>query len=100
MWRFCCLAAQGCEAVVDGRRSIEIEEDGERRDRVRRHAPVAQVRGVAGAFDHGRFRRDKDIFVDNTVRAIRSWRFKPYIKDGEAQEVVHELTVYYKLNES
>jgi TonB family protein len=41
----------------------------------------------------------RDIFVDGTVRAIRSWRFKPMIKDGERQEVVHELTVYYRLNE-
>lgn len=41
----------------------------------------------------------RDIFVDGTVRAIRSWRFKPMIKDGEKQEVVHELTVYYRLNE-
>ena len=41
----------------------------------------------------------RDIFVDGTVRAIRSWRFKPMIKDGELQEVVHELTVYYRLNE-
>ena len=41
----------------------------------------------------------RDIFVDGTVRAIRSWRFKPMIKDGERQEVVHELTVYYRLME-
>lgn len=41
-----------------------------------------------------------DVFVDGTLRAIRSWRFKPMIKDGERQEVVHELTVYYKLNQS
>ncbi|HEV8659171.1 MAG TPA: energy transducer TonB [Thermoanaerobaculia bacterium] len=41
----------------------------------------------------------RDIFVDGTVRAIRSWRFKPMIKDGERQEVVHELTVYYRLSE-
>jgi periplasmic protein TonB len=40
----------------------------------------------------------RDIFVDTTVRAIRSWRFKPMIRDGEKQEVVHELTVYYRLN--
>ncbi|HEY3054627.1 MAG TPA: TonB family protein [Thermoanaerobaculia bacterium] len=40
----------------------------------------------------------RDIFVDGTVRAIRSWRFKPMIRDGEKQEVVHELTVYYRLN--
>ena len=39
-------------------------------------------------------------FVDGTLRAIRSWRFKPMIKDGERQEVVHELTVYYKLDQS
>lgn len=41
----------------------------------------------------------RDVFVDGTVRAIRAWRFKPFIKDGEKQEVVHELTVYYRLNE-
>jgi TonB family protein len=42
----------------------------------------------------------RDVFVDGTVRAIRSWRFKPMIKDGEHMEVVHELTVYYRLNQS
>lgn len=41
----------------------------------------------------------RDVFVDVTLRAIRSWRFKPFLKDGERQEVVHELTVYYRLNE-
>ena len=42
----------------------------------------------------------RDVFVDGTVRAIRSWRFKPMIKDGEKTEVVHELTVYYRLNQT
>ncbi|HSP16652.1 MAG TPA: TonB family protein [Thermoanaerobaculia bacterium] len=42
---------------------------------------------------------ERDIFVDVTVRAIRSWRFKPMIRDGERQEVVHELTVYDRLNQ-
>jgi len=42
----------------------------------------------------------RDVFVDGTVRAIRSWRFKPMIKDGERMEVVHELTVYYRLNQT
>jgi protein TonB len=41
----------------------------------------------------------REVFTDGTVRAIRSWRFKPYLKDGEKQEVVHELTIYYRLNE-
>ena len=40
----------------------------------------------------------RDLFVDGTVRAIRSWRFRPMVKDGQRQEVVHELTVFYKLN--
>jgi TonB family protein len=41
----------------------------------------------------------REIFTDGTVRAIRSWRFRPFVKDGEKQEVVHELTIYYRLNE-
>jgi protein TonB len=41
----------------------------------------------------------RDVFIDCTLRAIRSWRFRPMIKDGERQEVVHELTVYYRLNQ-
>jgi TonB family protein len=36
-------------------------------------------------------------FADATVRAVRNWRFRPLVKDGERQEVVHELTVYYRL---
>jgi protein TonB len=38
------------------------------------------------------------IFEEATVRAVRNWRFKPLIKDGVPQEVIHELTVYFKLN--
>lgn len=41
---------------------------------------------------------ERPIFVDATVKAIRNWRFRPLIRDGERQEVVHELTVFYKLN--
>ncbi|MGZ8831241.1 MAG: energy transducer TonB [Thermoanaerobaculia bacterium] len=40
----------------------------------------------------------RDVFVRGTMNAIRSWRFRPFIKDGEKQEVVHELTVFYRLN--
>jgi protein TonB len=40
----------------------------------------------------------RDLFVQGTVRAIRSWRFRPLMKNGQRQEVVHELTVFYKLN--
>ena len=42
----------------------------------------------------------RPVFVDGTVRAIRSWRFRPMVRDGERQEVVHELTVYYRLNQT
>ena len=40
----------------------------------------------------------REVFIDGTIRAIRSWRFKPMMKDGERTEVVHELTIYYRLN--
>jgi periplasmic protein TonB len=40
----------------------------------------------------------RDVFVRGTMNAIRSWRFRPLIKDGEKQEVVHELTVFFRLN--
>lgn len=42
----------------------------------------------------------RDVFVDGTLRAIRSWRFKPMVRDGEKTEVVHEMTVYYRLNQT
>lgn len=32
------------------------------------------------------------------VNAIRYWRFRPMIKDGKPVEVVHELTIKYRLN--
>ena len=44
-------------------------------------------------------RPEREIFAEPTVKAIRQWRFRPMIKDGERQEVVHELTVFYRLNQ-
>jgi protein TonB len=40
---------------------------------------------------------ERQLFADATVRAIRHWRFRPMMKDGRAQEVIHELTIYYRL---
>ena len=40
----------------------------------------------------------RKMFDEAAVDAIREWRFKPMIKDGEKREVVHELTVFFKLN--
>ena len=34
-----------------------------------------------------------------TLKAIKNWRFRPLVKDGERQEVVHELTIYYRLQQ-
>lgn len=38
---------------------------------------------------------ERQVFADATVKAIRTWRFRPYMKDGQPQEVVHELTVNF-----
>lgn len=40
---------------------------------------------------------DKKEFEEPTLRAIRLWRFSPYVRDGKRVEVVHELTVNYRL---
>lgn len=40
---------------------------------------------------------ERPVFAEVAVKAIRNWRFRPLIKDGEAKEVIHELTVYFKL---
>jgi protein TonB len=42
---------------------------------------------------------ERAVFGEATLKAIRNWRFRPLIKNGERQEVVHELTVFYKLNQ-
>lgn len=42
---------------------------------------------------------ERHLFVDVTLKAIRNWRFRPLIKDGERKEVIHELTVFYRLNQ-
>jgi protein TonB len=39
----------------------------------------------------------RKVFQEAAVKAIRNWRFRPMIKDGEAKEVQHELTIYFRL---
>ncbi len=36
-------------------------------------------------------------FNKESVNAIRSWRFQPLVIAGEPKEVIHELTIYFKL---
>ena len=43
---------------------------------------------------------EHQVFIEPTLSAIRSWRFRPLVKDGQKQAVVHELTVFYKLTQS
>jgi protein TonB len=43
---------------------------------------------------------ERTLFEETAVKAIRNWRFRPLIKDGQATEVVHELTVNFKLEAS
>jgi protein TonB len=71
--------------------------------RIRSQQDMLLVRYIIGK--NGRVREvivlqkpERKIFEEATVRAIRQWRFKPYIKDGVPQEVIHELTVFFKLN--
>jgi len=40
---------------------------------------------------------ERPVFSDVAVKAIRNWRFRPMIRDGEAKEVVHELTIFFRL---
>jgi TonB family protein len=37
------------------------------------------------------------IFEEEAHKKIRYWRFTPMIENGEAKEVVHELTVEFKI---
>ena len=41
---------------------------------------------------------EREVFINGTLNAIRTWRFRPLVKDGKRQEVIHELTVFYRLN--
>jgi len=36
-------------------------------------------------------------FAEESINAIREWRFKPLLVDGKPVEVVHELTVNFRL---
>src|SRR5438477_459663 len=40
---------------------------------------------------------ERKMFEDPAVEAIKQWRFRPLLVDGEAREVVHELVVYFRL---
>jgi protein TonB len=39
----------------------------------------------------------REMFELAAVRAIQHWRFRPMIRDGEKKEVIHELTVNFRL---
>lgn len=40
----------------------------------------------------------REIFQSSVLKAIRFWRFRPLMKAGVPQEVIHELVIYFKLN--
>ncbi len=42
-------------------------------------------------------RPQRQLFEKITVNAIRHWRFRPLLKAGVPQEVIHELIIYFKL---
>lgn len=41
---------------------------------------------------------EREIFQKSVVNAIRHWRFRPLMKAGVPQEVIHELVIYFKLS--
>lgn len=41
---------------------------------------------------------EREVFQKSVVHAVRHWRFRPLIKAGVPQEVIHELVIYFKLN--
>ena len=45
-------------------------------------------------------RAERDLFEHAALEAIRTWRFRPMIKDGKKVEVVHELTVFFRLRQA
>jgi len=73
--------------------------------RIRRRESSCVVRYVIGK--NGRVREAtllrasvEKAFNDSAVSAIRSWRFRPLVVGGEPVEVVHELTIYFRLEAS
>lgn len=43
---------------------------------------------------------EREIFATATLKAVRHWRFRPHVKDGVRQEIVHELSIYFRLEAS
>jgi periplasmic protein TonB len=41
----------------------------------------------------------RPVFEEAAVKAIRNWRFRPMVKDGQTMEVQHELTIYFRLEQ-
>jgi protein TonB len=70
--------------------------------RVRGWEDMVVVRYIIGK--NGRVREvivldhpQRELFEKVTVKAIKNWRFRPHKVDGVAQEVIHELTIYFRL---
>jgi protein TonB len=40
---------------------------------------------------------ERKMFEGPAIDAIKQWRFRPLVVEGEAKEVVHELVVYFRL---
>jgi hypothetical protein len=61
------------------------------------YRPLCDRQGRPRQGSHDPRSADRKIFDEATINAIRHWRFRPMIKDGEAMEAVHELTIRYRL---
>jgi len=59
---------------------------------------LAAIISKAGTIEHLQVLSGHPMLVDAALQAVRKWRYRPYVLNGEVIEVETQITVNFKLN--